>query len=64
MSLSDDKFIAPPDTFRQIGDICKPLLEGLKEQQAERLEREADALEIEAEWRRNFARIIREGSQS
>lgn len=61
MSLSDDKVIPMPDTFKQIGDICAPQLKGLSARTADRLELEAEALETEAETKRYLARLIRTG---
>ena len=64
MSISDDKLIEPPTTFKQLGEIAGPLLDGLKEQEATRLEREAEALEFEAEWKRGLAGMIRERAKA
>ena len=63
MSISDDKLIEP-DTFKQIGEAAGPLLDGLKVQEAARLEREAEALEFEAEWKRGLAGMIRERAKA
>jgi|GEM_PF-5802829 len=61
MSISDDKVILHPDTIKQIGDICAPQLKGLNARYADKLEQEADRLEIEAETKRYLAKLIRTG---
>ena len=61
MSLSDDKHIEAPLTFKQLGEIVTPICRGLSETTARRLEEEADKLETEAELKRYCARLIRTG---
>jgi len=64
MSLSDDKVIPMTDTFSQIGEIAAPLTKDIGTKYADQLDQEAEALETEAEVKRHFARIIRQGAQS
>jgi len=61
MSISDDKVIPMPDTFQSLDEIVRPIIGGLRENTARRLEQEADSLETYAELKRYCARLIRDG---